>query len=160
MAILWLLRHTQAEAASAGSNGSGDFHRALTDEGWEVAKSMGKVLATYAQPEKILCSPALRTWQTLSAVAASLPAPKAGVVVDDAIYESSAGQLLEVVKSHLQDGQVLLMVGHNPGLSELATFMSGRPGIAMGKGALIGLSWRSAAALGAETAQIEQFIQP
>ena len=76
-------------------------------------------------PDRVLCSPAARTRETL-AVLGDL-----GVVEvreEPSIYEASPGTLAALVDAN-RDANRLLLVGHNPGLEQLAALMhSGQTG--------------------------------
>ena len=71
------------------------------------------------RPEVVLCSPAVRTRQTLALILPALgPGPE--VLVEDELYGAPAGDLLDRLR-RLPDGlRSALVVGHNPGLQELA----------------------------------------
>ena len=71
------------------------------------------------QPDHAIISPALRTRQTWELVAAVFPPGISGDFVP-AIYEAPAARILEAVRSAPEDAGCLLVVGHNPGLEELA----------------------------------------
>ena len=74
-------------------------------------------------PDKALVSTALRTRQTWERAAEALH----GVPVsfDDRVYEAHAGRLLQVVRESGDDAGVGGLVGHNPGMTDLATILVG-----------------------------------
>src|SRR5205085_10025020 len=71
----------------------------------------------------VLCSPATRTRQTLELVR---PGLKAGVevLIEDGLYGASADQLLERVRRLPDRVGSALVIGHNPGLQELAVLLA------------------------------------
>ncbi len=78
------------------------------------------------RPELVLSSPAERAKETTRLVCDA-----AGLIVvaryEDGIYEASARRLLEIV-SQIEDAvNTAMLVGHNPGLEELLTILTGEP---------------------------------
>ena len=124
MRELILLRHAHAEPAAAGQS---DLDRPLSPEGQAEAEAAGRWLAEHGYPpDCVLCSPALRTRQTLETVMGAL-----GYVdqrIEPAIYEATPGTLIELADNHRECNR-LMMVGHNPGFEQLAALMhSGQSG--------------------------------
>jgi phosphohistidine phosphatase SixA len=124
MRELILLRHAHAEPAGPGQ---ADADRPLSAEGRAEAEAAGRWLAQQGLvPDRVLCSPSRRTRETLDAVLAAT-----GDVdrrLDDAIYEATPGTLAAIADAHRDAGR-LLLVGHNPGLEQLAALMhSGQSG--------------------------------
>ncbi len=114
---LVILRHAQAHFDSCGS----DRERSLTTAGEQAALARGRQLSQQLPCiDRLLVSPAVRTRQT---AALALPDGPDPVFIDD-IYEATAGELLRVLENHGWGCTVL--VGHNPGLSDLATVLSGQ----------------------------------
>ena len=70
-------------------------------------------------PTRVLCSPAARASQTLTALGA--------LGCDDvreeaSIYEADPGTLAALADTH-RDAERLMIVGHNPGLEQLAALL-------------------------------------
>lgn len=124
MRTLILLRHAHAEPASAGQS---DIDRALSAEGLAEAEAAGRWLAEQRlTPDRVLCSPARRTRETLEAVLQSVGYVEQRLV--DGIYEASPGALAALADEHA-DAERLMLVGHNPGLERLAALLhSGQSG--------------------------------
>jgi len=124
MNTLYLLRH--AKAATQGTGG--DQERALTEAGRKDAKTMGAAMVeARIAPELVLCSGSARTRQTLELVLPALkPAPR--IVYEDELYLADAKHLLARLRHVPEDTCGVLLVGHNPGLQELAVLLSDRPG--------------------------------
>jgi len=114
---LVLLRHAKADTPP----GTADEDRPLSARGHADAQAAGAWLATRHVPELVFCSPAKRTRQTWHAVAANLPATAAPMVrYERGLYLGGADQLLELVRT-VEDGvSSVLVIGHNPSLSQLA----------------------------------------
>ena len=123
MRQLILLRHAHAESATAGQD---DIARPLSATGLAEARAAGDWLREHGlRPDRVLCSTAARTRDTLAA----LGDIGAGEVYEDAsIYEASPGTLASLADAN-RDAERLLLVGHNPGLEQLAALMhSGQTG--------------------------------
>jgi phosphohistidine phosphatase len=70
------------------------------------------------RPDLVLCSAARRTRDTWALMAATLGEPRTTYL--DEIYEAEAGVLLTAIRRAPADARRLMLVGHNPGLEELA----------------------------------------
>jgi len=124
MRELILLRHAHAEPAASGQ---ADLDRPLSPEGLAEAEAAGRWLRDKGlTPDRVLCSPARRTRETLEAVLGAV-----GYVdqrLEPSIYEATPGTLMELADAHRDAGR-LLLVGHNPGFEQLAALMhSGQSG--------------------------------
>lgn len=114
-----ILRHAAAGDASM------DYTRMLTSEGWRQAEAAADALkAAHFHPGRVLCSPALRTHETLTAVRSAVSIPEASVIYDKSIYSGGAEQLAKMAEEHLP-ASPLLLIGHNPGLEQLARWLTG-----------------------------------
>lgn len=124
MRELILLRHAHAEPGNAGLT---DLDRPLSPQGLAEAESAARWLAEHGLvPDRVLCSPARRTRETLEAVLAAI-----GYVeqrLEDGIYEATPGTLMDLADRH-RDVERLMIVGHNPGFERLAALLhSGQSG--------------------------------
>lgn len=116
MERLILMRHGKAERHA--QNG-GDFERALADSGRADAAVMGKLLAGLAlAPELMLVSSARRTRETGEAVAASFP--KARIEHSRDLYHADPEDIVQALEDHGDAAATVMVVGHNPGMHELA----------------------------------------
>jgi phosphohistidine phosphatase len=117
---LLLFRHSKAERSQPGS---GDHARVLTERGRADAVRLGLYLASHGlAPDHALISSAARTRETWALAAAALrPAPPADF--DARIYDAEPQTLFEVVAAAPANAQALVLVGHNPGLHELAMLL-------------------------------------
>jgi phosphohistidine phosphatase len=116
---LVLLRHAKAETPPAVA----DVDRPLTSRGHADAAAAGAWLSHRGfEPDLVLCSPARRTRETWHGVALALSrAPE--VVYDDEVYAATARDLLDLV-ADVDDGTgTVLLIGHNPGLSDLSILL-------------------------------------
>lgn len=114
MKRLILFRHGKAERdADSGE----DFDRALADRGLSEAAVMGRMLAERGLvPDLALVSPAVRTRQTWEAAQPAFP--QARVEFAKTLYETNARTIRALAE--VADGEAVMVVGHNPGLQELA----------------------------------------
>ena len=124
MRELILLRHAHAEPAE---NGLADIDRPLSPHGLAEAEAAGRwLLEQRLVPDRVLCSPARRTRETLEAVLGLT-----GYVeqrLDERVYDATPGTLAALVDEQ-RDVERLLLVGHNPGLEQLVSLMhSGQSG--------------------------------
>ncbi len=126
MLTLLLLRHAKS---SWDNPALADYDRPLAKRGKKSAPLMGAEIATLGLgPDLILCSTAARAKETLALILPALGAPAADVVYDDAIYMATPATLLTLLHA-LPAGAVaprrVMVVGHNPGLEELAELLVG-----------------------------------
>lgn len=111
-----LIRHAKAETGD-----SIDLERALEPRGLSDAKALGDWLkATQALPELFLCSTARRTRQTLEAFSAVVP-----TILSDRLYLASSGEMLKYIAETDDAVMHLGILGHNPGMHQLAAMMAG-----------------------------------
>ena len=112
---LVLLRHAKSAWPDVP-----DYERPLARRGQRDAPLMGRWLRSAGHvPDQVLCSTARRareTWQLAQAGLGATPA----VSFDDAVYQGSAGQLLDVIRRAPPVARTLLIVGHDPAIPELA----------------------------------------
>ncbi len=115
---LLLLRHAKSEKAEPGVN---DRDRRLNPRGRADAPRIGAYLAHHALlPNAAIVSPARRTQETFERVAAAWSAP-CPVRYVDRLYDAGPDVIAKVIRE--ASGQVLLVIGHNPGLHELARLL-------------------------------------
>jgi phosphohistidine phosphatase len=115
---LLLVRHAKAAKGDAGVH---DRDRPLDDRGRRDAPRMGKRLAQHeARPDLILSSPALRALETAQLIAEALGGKAADIQVDERLYASTPATLLDIIQSLDDTLKRVMLVGHNPEMSELA----------------------------------------
>lgn len=120
MRRLLLLRHAKAERSLPGAS---DRERPLVERGHKDAGAMGTYMASHAlAPDRVLVSPAARAQQTWkSAAAAFKPAPAAGTV--ERLYDATPHDILAAILDIPASFHTALVIGHNPGLHELALML-------------------------------------
>ncbi len=115
---LVILRHAAADYHFDGP----DRERPLTQDGEHTALARGRQLGQKVPAvDRLLVSPAVRTRQTATMAMPDGPDPQ----IVESIYEATAGDLITVLERFGTGCTVL--VGHNPGLSDLASLLTGRP---------------------------------
>ncbi len=125
MKRLILMRHAKSDWSQGGLT---DFERPLSKRGVKDASKMGKWMAQNLEmPEIILCSTARRTQQTLQLLLLALRLEEAdyGHIIEqhlESMYLSSAANLRQLVHSHLNRYESLMMIAHNPGLDGLLSY--------------------------------------
>ena len=123
-----LLRHAKAVASAHSDGEAGDHARDLSERGRGEASALGRRLQQRGmQPEVALVSGALRTRRTWDLLA-PFTKPEPQLVVSDRLYLASIGELRAMLRETSDDVASLILVGHNPGLHELALNLAGHDG--------------------------------
>src|SRR6266540_2139931 len=124
MKTLFLIRHAKS---SWDDTALPDKDRPLGDRGRRDAPKMGKRLAERdVNPDLILSSPAMRALTTAQIIAKKLDYKLKDIVVDDRLYASAADDLLDVIHELGNKLERVMLVGHNPELTELAKRLSSK----------------------------------
>jgi phosphohistidine phosphatase len=113
---LHLLRH----AKSSRDGEVDDRERRLSRRGRDDARTVGRTLPAALGPlDLVLCSSALRTRETAELVVAGF-APVPTILFEDVLYLAGPAALLERLTQLDESAGAVLVIGHNPGLHELA----------------------------------------
>lgn len=116
MRRLILFRHAKAEARASGE---GDLERPLAQRGRVEAGWMGGVARDQGLiPDLALVSPSLRTRETW--LLASEAFPTARMEIRDGLYDATPEEIMAEVETVAGAAEAVMVVGHNPGLQELA----------------------------------------
>ena len=108
-----------------------DHARPLNARGRQAARGMRRAMHELGLvPDVVLVSSARRTLQTMEALEPWEDTPL--VEPMDALYLATAPQMLLVLRGVAETARSVLLVGHNPGLHELAMLLAGAPAMAMG----------------------------
>ncbi len=120
MLRLLLLRHAKAERSKPGTR---DHERELTDRGRSDAATIGSYLMHHALvPSLALVSSSARTRETWKHTAKAFPNTPP-VRYEDDLYDAGPKRILRIVKDVEPEAMTLLVIGHNPGLHELANLL-------------------------------------
>ncbi|WP_418960391.1 SixA phosphatase family protein [Streptomyces tritici] len=119
---LLLVRHAKAVRKDRPVD---DFDRELSKRGRKDAPRTGRRLADGGpRPDFVLCSPSRRTRQTWRLAAAELDDPPP-VVYDERLYNAPPSKLVSVLAERGPGLRAVALVGHNPGIHELAVGLCG-----------------------------------
>jgi phosphohistidine phosphatase len=115
MKRLILMRHAKTENWTEGVD---DHARALTPSGHEAAAAMAVTLRTEGwTPERAVVSTARRTRETWKHLSSAFEG--AEVKIEDELYLAGERGIMDFISDN--DGaKTLMIVGHNPGLHDLA----------------------------------------
>lgn len=117
---LHLLRH----AKSGADDSIDDRDRKLSRRGREAARRVGESLpAALGAVDLVLCSTALRTRETAALVLGGFAAPPP-ILFEDGLYLAGPAALLRRLHRVEESRGAVLLIGHNPGLHELAVSLA------------------------------------
>lgn len=147
-----------------------DFDRPLTPRGERASRAMGKLLRKLAgELQTVIVSPARRTVDTLAQVEAGYGAALRATT-DERVYMASAATLLDVIHEFDPQTATAMIIGHNPGLEDLAldlaatgenglreTLYAKFPTAALAVITLNNVDWESA---GKNSGHLTHFIRP
>jgi phosphohistidine phosphatase len=115
---LYLVRHGRADGSDPGIV---DAERPLDRRGVHEVGEMGRRLVDLElSPDTVLVSPALRARQSAEILARTLELPSERLHCLRNLYLASATDLLAAVRGLAPQIEHAMVVGHNPGLTELA----------------------------------------
>jgi phosphohistidine phosphatase len=121
MRTLYLLRHGKSSWSDPRLP---DHERPLAQRGRRDAKRIAKHLVRLGiKPQLVLCSSAERTRETLELVRPALGATPT-VRLEAELYAASADRLLERLRTVPEEVASVLLIGHNPGLHDLALVLA------------------------------------
>ena len=89
---------------------------------------MGKLMHQYGFfPQEIISSPAERALSTARLFCNGIELPHQNVKVDNNLYAASSSEMLVVIKNINVNVESVLIIGHNPGLTDLSNYLSDFP---------------------------------
>ncbi len=120
--LLLLLRH--AKAAQKAPDGT-DHSRPLDERGRYAAAVMGRWLVSHSRivPELVLCSTAVRTQETLEI--ANAQGLTAMARIERELYLAEPAAILGSIAKVPNAIERVMVIGHNPGIHELARALVG-----------------------------------
>lgn len=122
MKRLTLVRHAKSTWKNATL---ADIDRPLSGRGKRDAPLLGERLAALeVRPDIILSSPARRARKTAQLLAVAVSGTAERILFDQTLYEAGAGALLDRVRSLDETWQHVMLVGHNPGLTDFANLLT------------------------------------
>jgi phosphohistidine phosphatase len=117
---LWLLRHGKAERY----DGSEDYDRRLKKRGKRDATRMGEWLKEQGLlPDLVISSPATRAIMTAKLVCAALGIDRQHIQLEKRLYDEGLIRVKSVLADCPATFRRVLLVGHNPELEELISYL-------------------------------------
>jgi len=120
MKTLYLFRHGDAKPEE-----DSDYSRELSEQGITMSETMSDYLKTEGTVvDRIISSGAPRASATAELIAEKLSYPVNNIEINDTIYDAGRGdELLPLIHNTPESILSLMIVGHNPVLSDLATML-------------------------------------
>lgn len=133
-----------------------DFDRSLTRRGTAEAEAMARRLAELALvPILLMTSSARRAQQTADIVARELGVPPRHIRSEESLYLAGAQDILRVLKTMGPRIPHLMIVGHNPGISDAAQLLAPQLGsLELATGAMCSLSFEARTWSGVDAAAL------
>ncbi|MCB0819862.1 MAG: histidine phosphatase family protein [Bacteroidetes bacterium] len=121
MKTLLIVRHAKSSWDHADLD---DFDRPLNERGLRNAPEMARRLVLREMlPDLILSSPALRAISTARLFNQQFGRMDEGLKTEKSIYEASRQDLVKLISRQNPDLNIIMLVGHNPGLSDLLNWL-------------------------------------
>ncbi|MBF0614565.1 MAG: histidine phosphatase family protein [Magnetococcales bacterium] len=119
---LIIMRHAKS---AWDTDAASDFERPLARRGLQDAPRMGQwLLDQDLIPDFVVSSPAMRAKQTVLEVCKILDIKKKLVQWDARIYGAGTEELVEVLTEVPKQIRTAMIVGHNPGLEMLLSYLT------------------------------------
>jgi phosphohistidine phosphatase len=123
MKTLYLIRHAKSDWSDSSLD---DFKRPLNKRGEKNVLFMGERLAhTKLLPDLIVSSPAIRAKMTAKEIAKQVGYRKDEIAYEDDLYQAEVDDIARVLKNITPSKNIVFLVGHNPGLTLFAEYISG-----------------------------------
>jgi len=102
-----------------------DIDRPLNDRGFSDAPKMAdRLKQRIGTPDLLVSSPAKRALTTAQLFAEHFAIPTKSIAVLSEIYDASTPTLLQAINGFDNTYDSVVLFGHNPGLSDLVTYLS------------------------------------
>ncbi|MBN2061441.1 MAG: histidine phosphatase family protein [Deltaproteobacteria bacterium] len=122
MKTIYLVRHAKSSWKYPDLD---DFERPLNKRGRNSLLLIGEILKNLnVTPDLIISSPATRAAMTARGIAEAINYPLDKIEYSDAIYMSDEDVLLDVIKDINDSVKKAMLIGHNPGMTELANYIT------------------------------------
>lgn len=119
MKTLLIVRHAKSDWKDEQLS---DFDRPLNSRGKKNAPEMGLRMQQHGfLPDLIWSSAAKRAKRTAKLIANTIAYPEEKIVFDEALYHAGRMSLLTQIQQQEDQYDFIMLVGHNPGLSMLAS---------------------------------------
>lgn len=121
MKTLTILRHAKSSWKDTGKS---DHQRPLNRRGERDAPVMGaRITEAGIRPSLIMSSPAVRAWKTAKIIARAISYPVEFLHREPGLYLADAQALLALLAQQDDAFNSILIVGHNPGLTDLVNYL-------------------------------------
>ncbi|RPI65636.1 MAG: histidine phosphatase family protein [Ignavibacteriales bacterium] len=122
MKTLILVRHAKS---SWKDETLSDFDRPLSKRGKKDAPFMGKLLKKNGiKPDLVVASSAIRALETAEVICKEMDFPKEKLIYDKKLYAAGDDDIIRVINSVNDSVENLMIIAHNPGLTDLANMLS------------------------------------
>ncbi len=121
---LYIVRHAKSSWKHPELS---DFERPLNNRGKRDAPFMGKLLREERiLPDILVTSPAVRALSTARIIAEEVEYEEKHLDIQKRLYLARAGDLMQVVRELPVACSKAMLVGHNPGLTDIAEILCGK----------------------------------
>ena len=118
---LYLIRHAKS---SWDDHDLSDFQRTLNNRGLKDAPLIVKFLkGNNIVPDLIITSPAVRALSTAEIFADEFHYNRNKIIIEERIYEATMHELVTTIREIKDKYNTIMLVGHNPGLSNIANLI-------------------------------------
>lgn len=122
MKHITFIRHAKSDWSNTGQK---DFDRTLNERGRRVAPKMGKKLQELSiKPDLVLCSPSVRTMQTLELIVEQLDYNIETTQVEEQLYEASVRNIAETIAGLDDEFKDIIIISHNPSLTYFCEYLT------------------------------------
>lgn len=122
MKILYIVRHAKSSWEDSTMS---DFDRPLNNRGLHDAPMMGLKLKELGFiPDQIISSSANRALSTAKLLAESISHPLSKIIETKALYLADLSTMLKIVNSVNDEIDSLMLVGHNPGMTQIINYLA------------------------------------
>lgn len=117
MKTLILVRHSQADASTVDK----DFNRKLTLQGEKLAAKTAELILPHIKGKAcVVTSDAVRAYHTARIIADAAAIPEELIFAEHFIYQTYSDELFSHISSMPDEFDTIILIGHNPPVSELA----------------------------------------
>ena len=103
-----------------------DIDRPLNKRGLRDAPYMGqRMIKRNINPQTIITSPAVRAMTTAVLLAKELNYPSDKILSNEKIYSATPEQLINIIRDFDNSKDWIMMIGHNPCISQLVSVLQG-----------------------------------
>ena len=122
MKKLTLIRHAKSDWHSPVNS---DFDRPLNGRGQKAAPLIGQRMAERGcVPDLLISSPAKRARQTAKKISEQIDYPETEIIFREEIYEAGLNTLIDLINQLDDSNAEVILIGHNPGFSDLGQWLS------------------------------------